>query len=306
MRIFSGRHETFQCRILNLPLHMLNFMRLYLMKTMHQMSAAAFQTYRGRHVWRNVLLFIRQKGSERRNKKVWPLERSISVADWFPEAPHKDNCKAIKKKRPPHLWVLTSLQSSSWGLSSAAAHAQPGTDESRDQTDVCSQVCLCGRCFQNKSRGSQWTFVCLTFKAKWSIIKMTFVHFYCDGWDRKWGEREVDMQQRSQAELCAFFQTKQSKEIIKIKTHCSNPTGSAHQTRTAPSYQTLETALVPPLHLLQQRSKVSAGAAKHSNHTEGRGGPASTQDEYRHYKERCSWMQTASGLDRQTETRRSD
>lgn len=38
---------------------------------------------------------------KKRNKKVWPLGRSISVAEWFPETLDKSNCKAIK--RLPHL-----------------------------------------------------------------------------------------------------------------------------------------------------------------------------------------------------------
>lgn len=31
-----------------------------------------------------------------RQKRFCSLQRSISVAEWFPEAPHKRHCKAIK------------------------------------------------------------------------------------------------------------------------------------------------------------------------------------------------------------------
>ena len=42
---------------------------------------------------------VKRKAREKRT--VRPLRRSVSVAERFPEAPHKDKCKAIKRR--PHL-----------------------------------------------------------------------------------------------------------------------------------------------------------------------------------------------------------
>lgn len=59
-----------------------------------------------------------------KQKRVCSLQRSISVAEWFPEAPHKRHCKAIKL--PPVLTDVPAEQEEDVQLYAAArTHGGP-------------------------------------------------------------------------------------------------------------------------------------------------------------------------------------